>query len=381
MGLYNLDWGKLRKWRIDRLTDQMKASGINALLLHGYLNVKYITDFQMRENHAYGEAQDYVILLQNGEYIFVSNPFFRLETKKYCPWIKRIENPDQLFNLIEELRLGNAKIGADSLLSYQLVDEIRIRFPSIQLTDASKYIDEAKAMKSPEELEVIREAAMIAEVGMAAGLKAVEPGIPEYKIAQSCESAVWAEGAFPFNTYIASGYNTAFTAEDILQKRIREGDLVYIDTGCIYSGYVIEFSRTIICGKPTKKQKEIYKAVYHALQESFKALKPGISTLKIKEIQDRILGESSYPRVETSSVHSIGIGYHEWPSGYLKENDWRHWEPEYVEIRPGMVVNIQPAIYTQDPDIGGARLEDTVEITEEGSCVLTRTKYCQELLS
>jgi len=46
-----------------------------------------------------------------------------------------------------------------------------------------------------------------------------------------------------------------------------------------------------------------------------------------------------------------------------------------------MVVNIQPAIYTQDPDIGGIRLEDTVEITEDGSRVLTKTKYCSDLLS
>lgn len=381
MGLYNLDWGKLRKWRIDRLTDQMKTDGIDALLLHGYLNVKYVTDQQMRQGHAYGEAQDYVILLQDGDYIFISNPFFRLETREYCPWIKRIEDPDQIFRVLEDLRLKEATIGVDPLLSYQLVDEIRKKYPSIQLEDAAKYIDEAKAIKSPEELAVMREAAMIAEVGMAAGLGAVKAGIPEFKIAQSCESAIWAEGAFPFNTYIASGFNTAITAEDIFQKRIREGDLVYIDTGCVLHGYVIEFARTTICGKPTIKQKEIYKAVYHALQESFKALKPGISTQEIKEIQDRILGKSGYPRVETSSVHSIGIGYHEWPSGYLKENDWRHWEDEDVELRPGMVVNIQPAIYTQDPEIGGARLEDTVEITKDGSRVLTKTKYCDDLLS
>ncbi len=381
MGLYNLDWGKLRKWRIDRLTSEMKESGIDAFLLHGYLNVKYVTDQQMRESHAYGEAQDYVILLQNGEYVFFSNPFFRLETREYCPWIKRIEDPDQIFKLIEELQLEEATVGLDSLLSYQLVDEMRRKYPLMQLKDAAEYINEAKAIKSPEELAVMREAAMIAEVGMASGLEAVKPGMLEFRIAQSCESAIWGEGAFPFNTYVASGFNTAITAEDIFQKRIREGDLVYIDTGCVLSGYVIEFARTTICGKPTAKQKEIYKVVYHALQESFKAIKPGVSTFKIKDIQDQILGKSGFPRVETSSIHSLGIGYHEWPSGYLKENDWRHWEEEDVELRPGMVVNIQPAIYTQDPDIGGARLEDTIEITKDGSHILTKTKYCDDLLS
>jgi len=359
----------------------MRDNGIDALLLHGYLNVKYVTDQQMRESHAYGEAQDFVILLQDGEFVFLSNPFFRLETREYCPWIKRIEEPDQLFNVIDEFRLDKAKVGLDPILSYQLVDELRRKYPSIELCNAAPYIDEAKAIKSPEELAVMREAAMIAEVGMGAGLEAVRPGIPEYKIAQSCESAVWAEGAFPFNTYIASGFNTAITAEDIFQKRIREGDLVYIDTGCIYCGYVIEFARTTICGKPTDEQKAIYRAVYDALQESFKALKPGVSTFEIKETQDKMLTDSGYPRVETSSIHSIGVGYHEWPSGYLKENDWRHWEEEDVELRAGMVVNIQPAIYTQDPEIGGVRLEDTVEITEDQPRVLTKTAYCETLLS
>lgn len=381
MGLYNLDWGSLRKWRIDRLTSQMDRGGIDALLLHGYLNVKYVTDQQMREGHAYGEAQDYVLLLPNGEYVFFSNPFFRLETREYCPWIRRIEDPDKIFKIIEEFKLEKAKVSLDPLLSYQLVDEIRKRYPSMKLSDAQEYIDEAKAIKSPEELMVIREAAMIAEVGMAAGLAAVEAGIPEYKIAQACESAVWGEGAFPFNSYVASGFNTAITAEDIFQKRIRKGDLVYIDTGCVFGGYVIEFSRTTVCGRPSDKQKKIYKAVYDALQESFKALKPGVSTFKIKKIQDQVLGDTGYPRVETSSVHSIGIGYHEWPSGYLKENDWRYWEAEDVELRTGMVVNLQPAIYTQDLEIGGARLEDTIEITEDGARVLTKTPYCDELLS
>jgi Xaa-Pro aminopeptidase len=380
MGLYNLDWGKLRKWRIERLTSQMKESGIDAFLLHGYLNVKYVTDQQMRESHAYGEAQDYVLLLQSGEYVFFSNPFFRLETREYCPWIKRIENPDQIFRIVEELKLSGATVGLDPLLSYQLVDEIKRKYPSMKLCDAQKYLDEAKAIKSPEELKVMREAAMIGEVGMAAGLAAIRAGISEYKIAQACESAVWGEGAFPFNTYVASGFNTAITAEDIFQKRIREGDLIYIDTGCVFGGYVIEFARTTVCGKPSDEQKKIYKTVYDALQESFKALKPGVSTFKIKEIQDQVLSNTGYPRVETSSVHSIGVGYHEWPSGYLKENDWRYWEAEEVELRPGMVVNIQPAIYTQDPEIGGARLEDTVEITEEGSRVLTKTPYCDDLL-
>lgn len=380
MGLYHLDWGKLRQWRIGRLTDQMKRDQIDALLLHGYLNVKYVTDQQMREGHAYGEAQDYTILLKSGDYVFLSNPFFRLETREYCPWISRIEDPDQIFGVIEELGLHDSVIGLDPILSYELVDELRKRYPSMQLRDAGPYLDEAKAIKSSEELKVMREAAMIAEVGMAAGLEAVAPGVPEYKIAQACEAAIWVEGAFPFNTYIGSGFNTAITAEDILQKYIREGDLVYIDTGCVYGGYVIEFARTTICGKATEEQKKIYRAVYHALQESFKALKPGVSTLKIKEIQNSVLSASGYPRVETSSIHSLGIGYHEWPSGYLKENDWRHWEEEDVELRPGMVVNIQPAIYTQDPEIGGARLEDTVEITEDGACILTRTPYCEELL-
>jgi Xaa-Pro aminopeptidase len=358
----------------------MEAAGIDAFLLHGYLNVKYVTDQQMRQGHAYGEAQDYVLLLKSGDYIFFSNPFFRLETREYCPWIKRIEDPDQIFTVLEELKLEKAALGIDPLISYELADAMRKRYSSMKLIAAQKYIDEAKAIKSPEELKVMREAAMIAEVAMDAGLAAVRPGIPEYKIAQACESAVWEEGAFPFNSYVASGFNTAITAEDVFQKRVRTGDLVYIDTGCVYCGYVIEFSRTTICGKPSEDQKRIYRAVYNALQESFRALKPGVSTFEIKKIQDRVLGDSGYPRVETSSIHSIGIGYHEWPSGYLKENDWRHWEPEDVELRPGMVVNIQPAIYTQDPGIGGARLEDTIEITENGSRVLTKTPYCDELL-
>lgn len=384
MALYQVDFGKLRSYRIKRLTDQMEADGVDALILHGYLNAKYVTDFQMREGHSYGESHAWVILLRNGEYVFFDNPFFRPETRRYCPWIKRIEDPDRIWGVIEEFLLQRAKIGLDFVLPYLFMDELKKRFPGVQCVDASKYIDEAKVIKSPDELAVIREAAMIAELGMAAGLAAIEPGKLESDIAAVCESTVWTQGmgAFPFNTYIATGENSAFLSEDIFQRRIREGDMLYIDMGAVLHGYVIEFCRTTTCGKPTKKQKEIYKAVYRAEQESLKVMKPGCSTFKIGKIQADILAETGYRPEGTLPLHSIGIGYHEQPCGYLKvHTGWYPWKEEDVKLREGMVINIEPGIFTGDPEIGGVRLEDTVEITKNGCSVLTRTPYDEELLA
>jgi Xaa-Pro dipeptidase len=386
MMLYNLDWGKLRSYRIKRLTDQMEANNIDALILHGYLNTKYVTDFQMPEFHSYGESHDWVILLRKGEYVFFSNPFLRPETRKFCPWIKRIENPDQIWKVFEEFSLENAKIALDFIIPYAFVEELKKRFPEMQCVPGQKYLDEAKIIKCSEELEVMRKAAMIAEVGMSAGLEAVKPGVRESDIAAACEFAVWKHGGGvrPFVSYVATGENTAFLGEDILQRHVRKGDLVYIDMGCIFKGYVIEFCRTTICDEPTGKQKEIYQAVYRATQESFKIMREGCSISKIAKIQSDILSETGYLSEGEGEMplHSIGIGYHEWPCDYLKVHaGWYPWKKEDLELRQGMVVNIEPGIFTGDPDIGGVRLEDTVEITKEGCHVLTKAPYCDALLS
>lgn len=384
MSLYQVDWGKLRSYRIRSLTRQMEADDVDAIILHGYLNAKYVTDFQMREGHSYGELHTWVILLRNGEYVFFDNPFFRPETRLYCPWIKRIEDPEKMWEVIEEFSLQKAKVGLDFILPYPFVDELKKRFPAMQCVNAQKYIDEAKVIKSPDEIALMRESAMIAEVGMAAGLEAIAPGKLEADIAAACEYAVWTQGmgAFPFNTYVATGEDSAFLGEDIFQRRIRQGDLVYIDMGCVLHGYVIEFCRTTTCGKPTKKQKEIYQAVYRAVQESFKVMKPGYSILKIGKIQADILAETGYRPEGEMPLHSLGIGYHEQPCDYLKVHvGWYPWKEEDVKLREGMVVNIEPGIFTGDPEIGGVRLEDTVEITKNGCRVLTKTPYDEQLLS
>jgi len=164
--LNQLDLGQMRNYRINRLTDQMKKDSIDAMILHGNLNAKYVTDFQMSGTHAYGESHCLVLLLQDGEYVFFDNPFFRPETREYCPWIKRIEDPSRIWEVIKEFSLEKARVAIDFIVPYPFVDILRKTYPKMECFNAKKYIDEAKVIKSPDERILMQEAAMIAEVGM-----------------------------------------------------------------------------------------------------------------------------------------------------------------------------------------------------------------------
>jgi len=383
--LHELDLGKMRSYRIKRLTDQMEKDNVDALILHGILNAKYVSDFQMAVTHAYGESQCLVLLLKDGEYVLFDGSFFRSETTRFCPWIKRLETPNKIWEVIKEFSLEQSKIGFDFILPYPFMDIVKNKYPKMKVVNAKKYVDEAKVIKSHDERMLMQEAAMIAEVGMTAAINSIKLGETAADIAAAAEYATWKNGhgdSRPFNSYIAAGEDTAFVGEDMFQKRIRTGDLIYIDIGAVFHGYVAEFCRTVACGEPSKKQKDIYKAVYKAHMEAMKIMKPGCSAKEIENVQSSTLEKAGYKQEGFLPIHSIGLGYHEQPCDYLKENDgWYDWPKEDYLLREGMVVNIEPGIFTGDPEIGGVRLEDVIEITENGCKVLTKFPYDEKLLS
>lgn len=382
------DWSKLRKYRIKRLTKQMKKDDLDALLLTEYYNVKYVTDYLLRS----GGKDQIVFVLQDGEYELLMNPLWILETKKYCPWIKRIRPlrlpPERLdlteplrdiHKTVEDLELQKSRIGID-FLSYPFVDSLRAKFPGMELLDATKLVNVARSIKSPEELAVMKEAARIADVGMEAALKSVKEGEKEYEVARSCESAIWAEGAFPYSSYVSSGPKTAICAENILNRRIKKGDLVIIDIGCILSGYIAEFTRTTIVGKAKNQQKKLYQTVFRAHREAIKTLRPGASTVHVSNVASTTVKKAGFelnfePDLMCPSKgwigHGIGISFHEWPEISSAQD---------VKLREGMVICVELQIFTRNPKVGGVRLEDVVAFRENKPYVLTKTEYCADLL-
>ena len=148
-------------------------------------------------------------------------------------------------------------------------------------------------------------------------------------------------------------------------KKIENGDLITIDFGACYEGYMSDITRTLWLGTPKDELHNIYSAVFNVQQACVRKIAPGVSSKDIDLFQREEfekLGLSQY--ICHSLGHGVGLEIHEAPTLSRLSEDI---------LSPGMVVTVEPGLYI--PDVGGVRIEDTVLVTEDGFEVLTQSPH------
>ena len=136
-----------------------------------------------------------------------------------------------------------------------------------ELTDAIKnleffskqtIINELRSTKTSEEINKLKEAAKLADIGMEKAIQSIEVGKSELEIAALAEYEMRKNGSepMPFDTIVASGIRSAFPHAKSSKYKIKKGDLVIIDLGAQYEGYASDTSRTIIVGRHQKSKRK-----------------------------------------------------------------------------------------------------------------------------
>jgi Xaa-Pro aminopeptidase len=117
-----------------------------------------------------------------------------------------------------------------------------------------------------------------------------------------------------------------------------------------------------VLGRPTPRIKQIYKVVYDAQMAAIKFLRPGVTTKQADRVARDVIEKAGFKDYFGHGLgHGIGRDIHELPT--MRHNDGEE------ELRPGMVVTVEPGIYL--PGEGGVRIEDDVLITHSGCEVLS----------
>ena len=161
------------------------------------------------------------------------------------------------------------------------------------------------------------------------------------------------------------GKYTAFPHGSIMPQQLREGDVVQIDDGCHVDGYQSDITRTIVFGKPTQRQIDVWNLEHRAQAAAFAAAKPGAPCESVDAAARKVITDAGFgpgykvPGLPHRTGHGIGLDGHEW-TNFVRGNK--------TPLQPGMCFSDEPmiAIYGEF----GIRLEDCLHITDEGAEVL-----------
>jgi len=384
----SINWKALRTYRIKKLTKYMKSRGMDALMVTKLDAIRYITSFRPVYSWLFHGNRYVVILKSDGhiKFLVASGDYDR--AKEGMPWIDdvepfpflMIEGVANIVSSLKVLGLDEACIGLD-LIQFNVYERLIKELPKVHFVDGLNATYFAQAVKSPEEITLLRQAAEVVDAGMIGALNAIHEGITEYKIAQASISAIMSKGVedITYIPLVGSGENIWLGYRFPTDKIIHRGDMVYIDCGCaVVNGYHGDIARIAMVGDPTAEQRKAYQAIYKMLQTGISMLHPGILIQDIVEAVDEVAQQSGYGKYAYFGIlgHGIGTDLHTAPT--IGEKAIKNIQRELDTIEENMLVALEPGLLI--PDIGGGHLEDMVLVTKKGPETLTKTKFNLEML-
>mgnify|MGYP000483548478 CR=1 FL=1 len=189
-------------------------------------------------------------------------------------------------------------------------------------------------------------------------IRKIEIGMTEKEIARILDQSLFSQGikALSFPTIVAIGKHSATPHHEPTNTKVVIGTHLLIDVGAKYQGFCGDITRTIFVGKPNKKYIYMFNLVEEARQKAFALIKPGT---KIADIDKAVRSVFAREKVEALFIHTTGHGIskkiHDNPSLNQYNTDL---------LEEGMILMIEPGLY--DPGWGGVRIEDMIQVTQNG---------------
>jgi Xaa-Pro aminopeptidase len=301
---------------------------------------------------------------------YVGAPMERYEKQLGSFWVTNL-------NLRNDASPGYANAAAEILKSidgaegrvgieagFMPIDAFRVleaQLPDAELTDATYTLEVLRALKTPEELKILKEASEKVVDSMLAVFAEHGPGTSKLTLFDALRREETARGV-KFE-YALTNIGTAFNRAPY-DKVWEAGETLALDSGGNYRGYIGDVCRMAYAGEPDQELVDLLGQVELVQQSARKNLGPGTVGAEIFENANAALAECAASDKMFFSAHGMGIVSHEAP--WLMPNAFPSYTPHHRDepLEAGMVISIETELHHTER--GFIKLEDTVAITPAG---------------
>jgi Xaa-Pro aminopeptidase len=352
--------------RLERLRARIDAAEVDALLVTGLPNVRYLTGFS-------GTAG--VLLVTRQRALLVTDGRYRTQVAEQVGAVG--------LDGSVELAIGGHQAQRDALASAARSDTVgRLGLEADHVTWSAKrrwaedlapaqpvptsgVVEALRLVKDAGELARMARAAAIADAALGEVLPLLGRSAREDEVSLALDTAMRRLGAEDraFETIVASGPNAAKPHARPTTRVIVAGDPVVVDFGAIFEGYRSDMTRTFcVGGDPRGILARVFEVVTEAQAAGVAAVRAGVTAGDVdKACRDVIADAGWRDAFEHGTGHGVGLDIHEAPAVG---------QGSTAILGPNVVVTVEPGVYLAGT--GGVRVEDTVVVTADGCHSLTR---------
>jgi Xaa-Pro aminopeptidase len=348
--------------RVGRLRARVELDDLDALIVTGTGSIRWLT--------GYGGSNGLCIVTRSEQRFLTDFRYGAGVAHLRDAWDVHVVDQNLIAVLAAELPAlldGATRVGFEaSRLTYAhwAVLEAAARERSSTLVPTTNLVEDVRARKSPDEIELIRAGAEINdhvyEWLASEGLDGRSERDWVIAIAERMRE-LGADGP-AFSSIVAAGANGAAPHAVPGPAVIERNTLVVVDIGALAGGYCSDCTRTFATGHTDDAMREVYEVVLRAQEAALALVRPGTPCIEVHETAQRVIDEAGYGAYFNHGTgHGVGVEMHE--------------EPRFRTgfggvLEPGNVVTVEPGVYL--PERFGVRIEDLVVVTDDGHEVLSR---------
>jgi Xaa-Pro dipeptidase len=262
---------------------------------------------------------------------------------------------------LHSLGLDGKRIGVEPR-SLRLLEfrHIQAGAPHADFPDASEPLAALRIRKDADEVESMRRAVRIAQDGLEATLPLIKVGMTEREVAAELVMQLLRHGSdseLPFAPIVSGGPNAANPHASPSDRKLQVGDLLVIDWGAAWNGYISDLTRTFAVVEVDDECRKIHQIVQQANAAGRAAGKPGAPCAAVDKAARDVIESAGYGKYFTHRTgHGIGMEGHEDP--YMRGDNMQL-------LETGMAYTVEPGIYLTDRN--GVRVEDNMVVTDSGA--------------